>query len=318
MRIALWVEAGATASSVATTLDLFRLAQRFQPSGDFTPALFSSRGGPVQLTEAVTVATEARPRPFPPLEALLLPGFFAESPEDIAEALATTWRDAVAVLRTLPAGTLVGASCYGTFALAEAGLLDDRPATTTWWLAQAFRSRYPRVRLDADQALVDGGRVVTAGAMTAHADLALHLLRRLGGTALARQVGAVMLLDGARTSQLPFTSLARRYPDPLVQRAVDWLAAHLAEPITLEALARAVNASPRTLFRRFRGRAGLAPMACLQALRTDRAKELLEATADDFETITARVGYADPATFRRLFKRATSLTPGQYRRRFRG
>ena len=129
-------------------------------------------------------------------------------------------------LTALPADTLIAGSCYGTFVLAESGLLDGLEATTTWWLQDLFRQTYPRVRLDADRAVADGGRCLTAGAMTAHTDLTLHVLRRLFGAALARRVGGIMLVDGARSSQRPFMTLRRRFDDPLIQRASDWLAAH--------------------------------------------------------------------------------------------
>jgi transcriptional regulator GlxA family with amidase domain len=96
-----------------------------------------------------------------------------------------------------------------------------------------------------------------------------------------------------------------------------WMMAHLGEPLSVEALSRALHVSYRTLHRRFLAVTGLAPLATLQALRIERAKELLEATPDDLETITAQVGYEDASSFRRLFLRATSLSPAQYRRRFR-
>ena len=77
----------------------------------------------------------------------------------------------IARLQHLPETTLVAASCYGTFVLAEAGLLNGLPATTTWWLAHEFQQRYPDIVLDADKTLVDSGRAITAGAMTAQSVL---------------------------------------------------------------------------------------------------------------------------------------------------
>jgi len=316
MNIAMLVEEGATASSVTTTLDMFRLAQRFQPEVDYLPRLYSARGGLVRLTDALAVQTHRLPADLGTPDAVILPGFFAESVDHVAEQLRTTWRSAVARLRQLPDTTLVAASCYGTFTLAEAGLLDHLHATTTWWLAKEFQQRYPQVALNADQALVDSGRALTAGAMTAHTDLSLHLLRRLGGTALARQVGGIMLVDGARTSQRPFMSVQKAFADPLVRDAAAWLAQHLTQAVVIDDLARVLNVSYRTLNRRFLAAAGLAPLAYLQALRIERAKALLEESEADFEAITAQVGYEDASSFRRLFRRATGLAPAAYRKQF--
>lgn len=318
MNIAILVESGATASSVMTTLDMFRIAARFSPDQDYRPRLLSSAGGPVRLAEAATLETEPLPEGLDGYRALILPGFFAESPAHIDQQLQTTWAPVVAQLRNLAGDTIVAASCYGTFALAESGLLDGLPATTTWWFEKEFRRRYPSVQLDADKTLVDSGRAITAGAMTAHTDLSLHVLRRLGGVALARSVGGIMLVDGARTSQRPFMALRKDFSDPLLQKAIAWMLGRLEQPLSMDELAGAMHVSYRTLNRRFVESAELSPLAYLQALRVERAKELLEGSRRGFEDITAAVGYLDAASFRRLFKRATGLSPAQYRRQFKG
>ena len=317
MKIALLLEEGSTASSVATTLDMFRLAQRYQPEVGWQPHLFSTHGGLVHLADMLVIKTQQLPVDLSGYDAIILPGFFAESVERIAERLQTTWRSVIARLQKLPDTTLVAASCYGTFVLAEARLLDKVPATTTWWFADAFRQRYPQVKLDADKTLVDSGRAITAGAMTAHTDLVLHVLRRLGGVALARNVSGIMLVDGARSSQRPFMSVQKEFEEPLIRNAITWLGKHLAQSIAIDDLANAMHVSYRTLNRRFIEVTGMAPLAYLQALKIERAKELLEVSNSDFEAITAKVGYEDASSFRRLFKRATGLSPAQYRRQFK-
>ena len=158
---------------------------------------------------------------------------------------------------------------------------------------------------------------MTAGAMTAHADLTLHVLRRLFGAALARQVGSIMLVDRARTSQRPYMVLRQRFDDPLIQRASDWLVSRIAAAVSVEALAEALHVSYRTLHRRFQAAIGMPPLAYLQDLRVEHAKELLESTLLSFEQIVARVGYNDVSAFRRLFVRRAGLSPAQYRQRFR-
>jgi len=318
MKIAMLLEEGATASSVTATLDMLSLARRYQPDAGWQPHLYSTRGGLVRLTDAVAVETQRLPADLGGYDAIILPGFFAESLEHIVTRLHTTWHTVIDRLRHLPETTLVAASCYGTFVLAEAGLLNGRPATTTWWLAHEFQQRYPDIELDADKTLIDSGHAVTAGAMTAHTDLSLHVLRRLGGAALARSVSGIMLVDGARTSQRPFMSVQKEYAEPLIQRAIEWLSNNITKPVSIDDLATAMHVSYRTLNRRFIDITGMTPLTYLQALKIERAKELLESTPGDFEGITAKVGYEDVSSFRRLFKRSTGLSPAQYRRQFKG
>lgn len=316
-RIALIVEAGATPSSVMSTLDMFNIAARYPLAADCRLDLLSAGGGCIELTPAVRVDTQAMPAALDGYAAVILPGFFAEDMAAIERQLQDVWQPLIVRLRALSPEVLIGASCYGTFVLAASGCLDGRSATTTWWLQAPFRQRFPRVVLDADRALVDGGQVMTAGAMTAHIDLSLHILRRLFGAALARQVGSIMLVDGARASQKPFMALQRHFPDPLVQQAADWLAEHSSEDISTRQLAAALHVSYRTLHRRFDSAAGMPPLAYRQALRIECAKELLESTRLGLEQIVEKVGYRDPAAFRRLFVRSAGLSPAQYRQRFK-
>lgn len=316
-KVGILLEPGATASSIMTTLDMFRIAARLQPDEHYQLDLFSTDGGAIHLSEAVVITTRSLPASLKAYTAIILPGFSADSVEHIAAQLETTWRPVIARLKRLTDETLVAASCYGTFVLAEAGLLNGKQATTTWWLAKEFRQRYPMVLLDEDKTMIDSGKVFTAGAMTAHTDLSLHVLRRLSGASLARGVGSIMLVDGAKSSQRPFMTVQRSFLDPLIQKAIDWLSRKMDQAISMQALANDMHVSYRTLNRRFLDITGLSPLSYLHELRIERAKELLELSTHGVEEITLEIGYEDLSSFRRLFKRSTGITPAQYRQQFR-
>lgn len=316
--IALIVQPGATPSSVMVTLDIFAIANRFV-EGDhrFRIDLLSIEGGMVGLAETVRVETQALPRSFSIYDAVILPGFFAEDAGSLVAQLQSVWKPVIACLRRVGNRPLVAASCYGTFVLAESGLLDRRIATTTWWMQHEFGTRYPAVRLDADQTLAIDGRFITAGAMTAHIDLSMAVLRHLAGVEVARHVGSIMLVNDARTSQRPFMVLQQSFSDPLVQQAADWMAEHLAQDFSAQELAKTCHVSYRTLHRRFSQAAGQSPLEYMQALRVKHAKGLLENGRMSLEQIIARIGYDDASSFRRLFTREVGLSPAQYRRQFR-
>jgi transcriptional regulator GlxA family with amidase domain len=315
--IALLVESGATSSSVTVTLDLLRIAGRFEPDDAFRIDSFSGRGGMMPLTSGLSLQTRPLPKRLDAYDAVIVPGFFAAETPDLLDQLATIWQPAIICLRRSRAVPLIAASCYGTFVMAESGLLDGHAATTTWWQQGVFAQRYPRVRLNAGEGLVDDGSVVTAGAMTAHADLSLHVLRRLKGHTLARQVASIMLVDEGRASQRPFMTLQRHFDDPFADSAIAWMEDHLCESSAGSDLASALHVSYRTLHRRFCAVTGMAPLAYLQALRIEAAKAMMEETRMSVEQIAAKVGYQDGSSFRRLFARLTTVTPTEYRRRFR-
>ena len=73
----------------------------------------------------------------------------------------------------------------------------------------------------------------------------------------------------------------------------------------------------RTLKRRFKAATGTSLIAYLQNLRIEEAKRRLESTDEAADEIGAAVGYGDASFFRRLFKRCTGMTTGEYRRMFR-
>lgn len=198
-------------------------------------------------------------------------------------------------------GAGIAASCIGSFLLAETGLLDGKPATTTWWLAPLFRQRYPQVDLDETRMLVPAGKVVTAGAAMGHLDLALWLIRQ-ASPELADMVSRYLLAD-IRSSQAVYiipNHLAQA--DPLILRFERWAREHLKEGFSLESAAAALATSTRTLQRRCQAVLGKSPLAYFQDLRVEHARSLLHGSGRDLEAIAAEVGYADGVTLRTLLR----------------
>jgi transcriptional regulator GlxA family with amidase domain len=216
------------------------------------------------------------------------------------------------------AGAVVASSCTGAFLAAEAGLLDGRPATTHWMFADLLHRRYPKVVLAADQMIVDTGDIISSGGATAFLTLVLYLVERFGGHQRANLAAKVLLADGHRSSQLPYVAFSadRSHGDQLIHRIQQHIDGRLDQPLRTGELAAHFALSTRTLGRRFQAATGRGPQAYLQHARVQQAKRLLETTDDPIDQIRLRVGYHDPAAFRRAFHNATGLTPSDYRRRY--
>ncbi|MBC7184805.1 MAG: DJ-1/PfpI family protein, partial [Marinobacter sp.] len=101
-------------------------------------------------------------------------------------------------------GVVLASVCTGSFVLAEAGLLADQVATTHWRAASLFRNRYPGVRLEEDQLLVDNGQIICAGGATAFVDLCLYLVERFASPSVALACSKMLVLDGRRVEQTPY------------------------------------------------------------------------------------------------------------------
>ena len=216
------------------------------------------------------------------------------------------------------AGAWIGANCTGTFMLAQAGLLDGRAATTTWWLDRQFRSRYPQVDLHYRSVLTESDRLVCAGATATYLLQAIRMVDRFMGPHLASQCARSMLIDVSQTGHLPYLPLLTqaRHADSLVERAQGWLQKNMAGDVMMPDLARELAVSERTLERRFGAAVGQTPLGYLQAVRLDAARALLEAGDMSVQSIAAQVGYSDASSFSRLFRESFGLSPGAYRRRF--
>ena len=220
------------------------------------------------------------------------------------------------------AGSNIYSACSGAVLLAAAGLLNGKAATSHWGYADLFRNNFPDVKFIPEPNIVfadESGRIVTAGGATAWHDLAIHIISRHCSPGEALHIAKVYLLQWHGDGQLPFASLVRRpaHADSVVRQAEDWLRAHYRESQAVASVVAKCGIPERSLKRRFAAATGSTVIGYVQNLRIEEAKRLLESSDTSLDEIAAAVGYENPAFFRKLFKRATSLTAGNYRRMFR-
>ena len=259
-----------------------------------------------------TISTSAGLEALRRAETVIVPGY-----EDVNASVSTAVADALRAAHER--GARLVSICSGAFALAAAGLLDGRPATTHWrWTAELQR-RYPRVDVLPNRLFVDDGDILTSAGVTAGIDLCLHLIRRDHGAAAANTRARALVAPPLRQGgQAQF--IERLRPDASGHQLAplrDWMLEHLALPLDLDTLAEQAHMSRRTLTRRFREETGLAPMAWLAEARLDRARELLETTAEPVESIGRLTGLGAPASVRAAFHRRIGTSPNEYRALFR-
>jgi transcriptional regulator GlxA family with amidase domain len=246
-------------------------------------------------------------------ETVIVPGY-----DDIDVELPQT---VLSALRAVHArGSRVVSICSGAFALAAAGLLDGRPATTHWQLTDELHRRYPDVEVLPNRLFVDDGDILTSAGVTAGIDLCLHLIRRdYGASAANSRARAIVAPPQRQGGQAQFVEQLR--PEASgneLGRLRDWMLNNLALPLDLDTLAQHAHMSRRTLTRRFRDDTGVAPMAWLADARIDRARELLETTSEPVEKIGRLTGLGAPASVRAAFHRRIGTSPQEYRSLFRG
>lgn len=216
-------------------------------------------------------------------------------------------------------GARVVSICSGAFALAAAGLLDDRRATTHWKYADALQASYPKVRVDSAPLYVDGGGVFTSAGCAAGLDLCLHLVREDKGAAVANAVARRLIVpphrEGGQAQYIESPVAVDRTEDRIAL-SMTWALEHLSETLAVAQLADQAAMSPRTYLRHFSRRAGTSPIRWLVAQRVQASLELLETTDTPIEEIATAVGFDTAVTFRHHFRHAMHTSPAAYRRTF--
>jgi len=315
MRVCVTAVTGTFDTGLSSVLDTLQIASELaQAAGREKPFQVSITGVRRRVTTQLGMRVPVAPLPRSRPDVVVVPALGAKFPEALSLALQEgELSDLGSVLGEWSrAGTLVAAACTGTFLIAQAGLLDERHATTSWWLGPYFRERFPRVLLDDSKLVVQSRGCVTAGAALSHVDLALWLVRR-HSPALARTTANYLTYDN-RESQAAFVMhdhLAQS--DDIVERFEHWARKNLAA-FSLAGAARAAGTSERTLERRLRQALGKSPTAFVQDLRVERAVHRLRSSQASLEDIAAEVGYSDAVTLRTLLRRRTGRGVRELRR----
>ncbi|GGC95696.1 GlxA family transcriptional regulator [Undibacterium terreum] len=328
--IEVWIYPDCLASAVTGPLDIFAAANAIWAAKNrdrtgplFTWSIRSLDGNPVKTPSGIQIAADgAIENEAGDTDVVMLPGIYID--KGVAGLLANLQQLQPLyplLQQRYRQGSLLAANCSASFLLAEAELLDGGHATTTWWLERAFRARYPQVELRLADVLTEYERMLCSGAGTSYLNMSLHLVQRYAGQDIAAVCAKSMLIDANRTSQMPYISMTQQdsqsHSNSLVLRAQKWMSKRQDLPFSLRDLAAHLAVSERTVIRHFHQALDSTPTAYSQLLKIDLAKRLLETSTLSLDTVSERIGYADPGSFRRLFKRETGLSPADYRQQFR-
>jgi transcriptional regulator GlxA family with amidase domain len=209
--------------------------------------------------------------------------------------------------------------CTGAFALAEAGILNHRRATTHWSWAKTLARRYPLVDVRADAIWTRDDNIYTSAGVTAGIDLALALIEDDLGPAVALDVARGMVVFLRRPGgQAQFSVMleGKQPTSPTIRELKIWMLENLDKDLSVERLAEQAVMSPRHFARIFKDDTGFPPAKYVQNLRLEQARRMLEGNATSIARIASLCGYGDAQLLRRAFQRELGVTPGEYKQRF--
>ena len=211
-------------------------------------------------------------------------------------------------------GTIICSVGTGVCFLAEAGLLDNKAATTHWYYFDQFQRDYPLVQLKRQYFIVQAGNLYSTASVNSLADLTVHLIQRMYNKLAAMHVERHFSHEIRRSyKSTSYIDGQSHHPDEDIMQTQVWLQDNFNKNIVLGDVAAQFDMSVRSFNRRFKDATGATPLYYLQQIRIENAKDLLKTSNLSIHEIAEQVGYQDLAHFNKLFKRLLNTLPNQYR-----
>jgi transcriptional regulator GlxA family with amidase domain len=291
-----------------------RIVQNAGRGAGYVVEVVTPGGGAVTLSNGLTLSAGPLPGPRARFDTIVVAGG-AGVRHLTAEDESIAWLRAAA-----PRARRVASVCTGAFALATAGLLEGRRATTHWAYCGSLAGEHPGIDVDAEPIYVRDGAVWTSAGVTAGMDLTLAMVEDDLGRAVALEAARWLVMFLKRPGgQAQFSAglaaqTAAREP---LRELQGWVAGHLDADLSVPALAARACLSERHFARAWRAETGLTPAAYVEALRVEHARALLE-DGQAVDAAARAAGFGSAEVLRRVFHRRLGVGPSAYRERFRG
>jgi transcriptional regulator GlxA family with amidase domain len=295
--------------------DLMHAANLRAGNALFEPVFVAAHDGPVEcahgqlLTPACLLAGAG-------LDAVLIPGFWANAPAQIADALKAN-AAAIEQLAAQPKNVMFWSYCTGICIAAATGRLNGQKAAVTWWLADFVRERFPKAVWQTEQTSVFNVRTATASGVHGYLPIAQEFIESRLSKEYYVDLAKLMVLPRPERTHHAFRTMNLiEQPNRMLRelhRAVEQTPATEA---TVARLAQELAMTERTLARKVAASTGMAVASYVRRIKLNQVSERLIHTSASASAISDELGFSSDAGMRRMFKELTSLTPGQYRQAF--
>ncbi len=212
-------------------------------------------------------------------------------------------------------GSIISGVGTGCCFIAQAGLLDYKPATTHWYYFDQFQQQYPLVKLKRQHFITQSANIYCAASINSLADLTVHFIGQFFNLAVAQHVERHFSHEIRRAYEHVsyFEDGNINHSDESVLQVQMWIKNNLGKTLAIQDLAEQFSMSPRNFTRRFKEATGKTPLQYIQDARITMARDLLQSSNLSIGDIADKLGYNDVSHFTYLFRRKLDLTPSQYR-----
>lgn len=283
----------------------------------YSVTVVSANAGPVTTTSGLTLQADksfaSAKRSRTPIDTLLIAGGHGTSNALKSKPLLNYVRWAA------QRANRVVSICTGAMILAEAGLLDNRRATTHWFWCPVLAKHYPTIKVDADALFVRDGHIWTSAGVTAGMDLSLALIEQDWGHEIALQIArynVMYMMRPGGQAQFSAQLIAQQQEGGPLSETLDYILNYVGENLTVTTLAARACMSERSFARKFKEATGMTPAQYVEIARLQVARVQLEQTNDLIEVVALNVGFTNPERMRRAFQRHLGISASDYRDRF--
>ncbi|NMG46118.1 helix-turn-helix domain-containing protein [Aromatoleum toluvorans] len=212
-------------------------------------------------------------------------------------------------------GCMVGGVCTGTWALAQAGLLDGYRASIHWACISGLQEAFPKVLVTSRLFTIEAKRLTASGG-TAPVDMMLHLIGEQHGPELMAAISEMVMCDRIRSEQeqqrIPLRHVFGT-SQPKLLEIVALMQANIEEPLELEELAAITKLSRRQVERLFLKYLDCSPWRYYQTIRIHRARELLRQTSMKIIEVATACGFVSTAHFSKCYRAVVGVPPSSER-----
>lgn len=297
-------------AATMTFVDPFRAANYLEGTALFKWSFVSETGGMIQASNGLEISTEPlRVGKDDTFDMLVVSSSWAPEAH-VSPRIRSALREAAKRQVTLCALDT------GAFILAHAGLLEGYEATVHYEHLDAFQELFPGTQVADALWVIDRRRATCCGGAAA-LDLALHMIQKMKGRALANAAGRYVFAPTLRSHGAPqypqeTEPLGNSVPDS-VRAAIRVMEAHLETPLSILEVSEAVGLSHRQLDRLFAQFVRKTPVLYYRDIRLDRARGLVTQTNLSMSEIAYASGFSSPVHFSRAYKERFGLAPSKDR-----
>lgn len=212
-------------------------------------------------------------------------------------------------------GAIISGVGTGCCFMAEAGLLDHKPATTHWYYFDQFQKHYPLAQLKRQHFITQAGKLYCAASINSLADLTIHFIQQFFNKKVAQHVERHFSHEIRRAYENVsyFEDGNINHSDEEILQIQLWIKNNLSKNIVIHDIAQQFSMSTRSLNRRFKEATGKTPLLYIKDARINTASDLLGSSNLSIGDIADKVGYNDASHFTQLFRKKLQLSPREYR-----